>query len=76
LAPPVARAAAFGRQLVGLTVGSLETWLALRWLGHPLSFEGPFAGYDPRLLRPNTLPRLARFAMRFMGALKSGTRIS
>jgi putative membrane protein len=29
-------------QLVGLTVGCLETWLALRWLGHPLSFEGAF----------------------------------
>jgi putative membrane protein len=27
-------------QLMGLTVGCLETWLALRWLGHPLSIEG------------------------------------
>jgi putative membrane protein len=27
-------------QLAGLTIGCLETWLALRWLGHPLSFEG------------------------------------
>jgi putative membrane protein len=27
-------------QLLGLTAGCLETWLALRWLGHPLSFEG------------------------------------
>jgi putative membrane protein len=27
-------------QLMGLIVGCLETWLALRWLGHPLSFEG------------------------------------
>lgn len=27
-------------QLLGLIVGCLETWLALRWLGHPLSFEG------------------------------------
>ena len=25
-----------------------------------------FAGYDPRLLRPVTMPRLVRFAMRFM----------
>jgi hypothetical protein len=25
-----------------------------------------FAGYDPRLLRPNTVPRLVRFALRFM----------
>jgi hypothetical protein len=25
-----------------------------------------FAGYDPRLLRPNTMPRLVRFALRFM----------
>jgi hypothetical protein len=24
------------------------------------------AGYDPRLLRPTTVPRLARFARRFM----------
>ena len=24
------------------------------------------AGYDPRLLRPNTVPRLMRFARRFM----------
>jgi putative membrane protein len=27
-------------QLLGLTVGCLETWFALRWLGHPISFEG------------------------------------
>ena len=40
-------ASAYGRlslsvilQLLGLIVGCLETWLALRWLGHPLSFEG------------------------------------
>jgi hypothetical protein len=25
-----------------------------------------FAGYDPRLLRPNTMPRLVRLALRFM----------
>jgi hypothetical protein len=25
-----------------------------------------FAGYDPRLLRPNTVPRIVRFALRFM----------
>ena len=25
-----------------------------------------FAGYDPRLLRPTTMPRLARFALRFI----------
>lgn len=25
-----------------------------------------FAGYDPRLLRPNTMPRLVRFALRFL----------
>jgi hypothetical protein len=25
-----------------------------------------FAGYDPRLLRPNTMPRLVQFALRFM----------
>lgn len=27
-------------QLAGLIVGCMETWLALRWLGHPLSLEG------------------------------------
>lgn len=27
-------------QLLGLIVGCLETWLAVRWLGHPLSFGG------------------------------------
>jgi putative membrane protein len=26
-------------QLAGLIAGTLETWLALRWLGHPVSFE-------------------------------------
>ena len=26
-------------QLLGLITGCSETWLALRWLGHPLSFE-------------------------------------
>jgi hypothetical protein len=25
-----------------------------------------FAGYDPRLLRPNTMPKLVRLALRFM----------
>ena len=28
--------------------------------------EGRFAGYDPRLLRPRLMPRLMRFARRFM----------
>jgi hypothetical protein len=28
--------------------------------------ERRFAGYDPRLLRPTTLPRLVKFALRFM----------
>ncbi len=27
-------------QLSGLVSGTLETWLALRWLGHPIDFEG------------------------------------
>jgi putative membrane protein len=30
-------------QLAGLIVGSSETWLALRWLGHPLSLAGALA---------------------------------
>ena len=29
--------------------------------------ERRFAGYDPRLLRPTTVPRLIRFVLRFMG---------
>jgi hypothetical protein len=28
--------------------------------------ERRFAGYDPRLLRPQLMPRLMRFARRFM----------
>jgi len=28
--------------------------------------ERRFAGYDPRLLRPRLMPRLMRFARRFM----------
>ncbi|WP_245549260.1 ferritin-like domain-containing protein [Noviherbaspirillum massiliense] len=27
-----------------------------------------FSGYDPRLLRPTTMPRIVRFVLRFMGA--------
>jgi putative membrane protein len=30
-------------QVSGLLAGSLETWLALRWLGHPQSIEGAIA---------------------------------
>jgi putative membrane protein len=30
-------------QLAGLIAGSTETWLALRWLGHPLNFEAALA---------------------------------
>jgi hypothetical protein len=28
--------------------------------------ERRFSGYDPRLLRPRTVPRLVRFALRFL----------
>jgi putative membrane protein len=34
---PLRLAATGGWQLAGLVVGSLENWLALRWLGHPVS---------------------------------------
>jgi putative membrane protein len=34
---------AVGWQLLGLVVGSSETWLALRWLGHPVGFAASLA---------------------------------
>jgi hypothetical protein len=33
-----------------------------------------FAGYDPRLLRPTTMPTLVRFALRFMPKPKAQRR--
>jgi len=36
-------ASVIGWQLSGLVAGSLESWLILRWLGHPLSFGGALA---------------------------------
>ncbi len=32
-------AATVGLQLAGLVAGSIESWLALRWLGHPVGFS-------------------------------------
>jgi putative membrane protein len=35
--------AAMGWQLLGLVTGTLETWLALRWLGHPVGMGAAIA---------------------------------
>ncbi len=38
----------------------------------PLRIHNRFAGYDPRLLRPTTMPFLARLAARFLRKPKLG----
>ena len=35
-----------------------------------------FSGYDPRLLRPETMPKLVRFALRFARGAKKGARLA